>query len=99
MVFFVAIVVVPLLAAGLLLRVAIAREVARTTDLRLQGDAQALSAAWITLHRSVAKDARDVAQGIAPRLRRTLPEPSPPLLGRLAPSLQRLGLDYLIVRT
>ncbi len=99
MVFFVAIVVVPLLAAGLLVRGAIAREVARTTDLRLQGDTQALSAAWITLDRSVAKDARDVAQGIAPRLGRTLLGPSPQLQALLASSREQLGLDYLILRT
>jgi two-component system, cell cycle response regulator len=63
--FFVAIVVIPLLVAGFLVRAAITREVERRTDIKLRGEAQALGAAWQGQARLVALQTHLAAMDVA----------------------------------
>ena len=95
--FFFAIVVIPLIVAGFLVRQAIAHEVDRRTDFLLQGEAKAVGGVWILTARSVANRtqlaARDVARALAQR-------PVRPVLLRRAVAKAKAahGLDYLVVR-
>jgi diguanylate cyclase (GGDEF)-like protein len=95
--FFFAIVIVPLVLAGVLVRVAIAREVDRRTDIKLRGDAQALGAAWRGAAQLATLATHEAAQDLAGAI-----DKGPPSTSALGALVRRVradrGLDYLVVR-
>jgi len=94
--FFFGIAIVPLVLAGVLVRVAILREVDRRTDIRLTGDAQALSAAWNGAAQLAAVSTHQAAQDLAAILadpKRSTSE----LEAALGRERVDRGLDYLVV--
>ncbi len=94
--FFFGIAIVPLVLAGVLVRVAILREVDRRTDIKLTGDAQALAAAWNGAAQLAALSTHQAAQDLAGILddpRRSTAE----LESAIAKERADRGLDYLVV--
>ena len=96
--FFFAIVVLPLVVAGLVVRQAIAHEVDRRTDFLLQGEARAVRAAWSSAADDAAGRTRSAAQDVARAL-----GSAPPIRGRglqelVAKARLARGLGYLAVR-
>jgi two-component system cell cycle response regulator len=96
--FFIAIVVVPLVVAGFLVRVAIAHEVDRRTDILLQGQAQAVGAAWQAEAQLAASQTRMAAEDIAGAFGQARSLPPSVLQAILATTRQLRGLDYLVVQ-
>ena len=94
--FFFGIAIVPLVLAGVLVRVAILREVDRRTDIKLTGDAQALNAAWNSAAQLAALSTHQAAQDLAG----VLDDPSQSSAAlEIAITKERVdrGLDYLVV--
>src|SRR5262249_7755494 len=94
--FFFRIAIVPLVLAGVLVRVASLREVDRRTDIKLTGDAQALAAAWNGAAQLAALSTHQAAEDLAGVLddpRRTSAE----LETAIARERVDRGLDYLVV--
>jgi diguanylate cyclase (GGDEF)-like protein len=94
--FFFGIAIVPLVLAGVLVRVAILREVDRRTDIKLTGDAQALNAAWNGAAQLAALSTHQAAQDLAG----VLDDPSQSSAAlEIAITKERVdrGLDYLVV--
>jgi diguanylate cyclase (GGDEF)-like protein len=95
-VFFIAIVVIPLVVAGLMVRSAIAREVRGRTDIRLQGDARALGIARLAMTESIGQRARTAAADVAEALARTGDDP-----GSVRLAVERAwrgsGLDFVVL--
>jgi two-component system cell cycle response regulator len=94
--FFFGIAIVPLVLAGILVRVAILREVDRRTDIKLNGDAQALNAAWNGAAQLAALSTHQAAQDLAgvlddPR------ESTAALQSAITKERVDRGLDYLVV--
>lgn len=96
--FFVAIVVVPLLVAGFLVRAAISREVDRRTDIKLRGDERAMSAAWQVAALAASTRTRQAAQDLAAALRRGDGPSDPAFPATIGTIRAAQGLDYLVVR-
>src|SRR5438445_11958298 len=95
--FFVAIVVAPLIVAGLLVRAAIAREVDRRTDIQLRGDARSVALAWQIQALSNLSRVREAAGEIAGPSRDPFPFVVPEASSVLDGIRTRNGLDYLVV--
>src|SRR5215467_14506744 len=94
--FFFGIAIVPLVLAGVLVRLAILREVDRRTDIKLTGDAQALAAAWNGAEQLAAVSTHQAAQDLAGVLgdpRRSAAQ----LQSAIDKERVDRGLDYLVV--
>src|SRR2546426_3102094 len=95
---FLGIVVVPLIVAGFLVRVAVAHEVDRRTDFLLQGQGQAIGAAWLAASQSAASRTRMAAQDIAPAVSQGRNLSASTLQKLVTKARDQRGLDYLVVQ-